>query len=53
MTDFKDSFIKAVTEVANTNLHTRHPDINVKEWQTEEILVALHMVLEEYKEEEK
>lgn len=51
MTDFKDSFIKAVTEVANTNLHARHPDINIQVWQTEEILVALHRVLEEYKEE--
>lgn len=52
MTDFKDSFIKAVTEVANTSLHTRHPDMNIQTWQTEEILVALHTVLEEYKEDE-
>lgn len=48
MTDFKDSFIKAVTEVANTSLRAKYPDMSVKEWQTEEILVTLHMVLEEY-----
>lgn len=50
MTDFKGSFIKAITEVANVNLRNKYPDMGIKEWQTEEILVALRTVLEEYEE---
>ncbi len=39
--------VEAITQIANTRLHKRHPDLVIKEWQTKEILEALELFNQE------
>ena len=53
MTRFKESFIKIITEMANANLHKRHPDLSIREWEVQEVLEAIDLFLLETEKEVK
>ena len=43
-----DDIVEAITKIANAKLQKKHPDINIKEWQTREILEAMELFQNEW-----
>tara|TARA_Y100000310_G_scaffold144390_1_gene143666 strand:- start:31488 stop:31658 length:171 start_codon:yes stop_codon:yes gene_type:complete len=46
--DITEALVKGITQIANYNLHKKHVELNIKEWQTEKVLEALELFKEEW-----